>query len=185
MVLLKVLVIGYMHSKYDKRVHRTVEALSRRCEVIYQYLSSEEEPSEEESIRYIPIKHVLDHNIVKELIKRRALDRKICHLVEYEDYDILYLHHFPTTKPAEPFKIARRRKKKVVYDIHEYHPQNFLANLPSPLRQMKEHIMWRIFRKQLELSDRWIFVSRETAEDIIENISFKKPHLVVPNYASF
>lgn len=40
---LKVLVIGYMHLRNDKRVFRTVQALSKKGEVIYQYWTEKEE----------------------------------------------------------------------------------------------------------------------------------------------
>jgi len=52
----KVLIIGYMHSKYDKRVYRTVQALSKYAKVIYQYVVKEKESEYEEgNVRYVPI----------------------------------------------------------------------------------------------------------------------------------
>lgn len=163
-----------------------MKAISQRCKVIYQYLSTEEENvHENESIEYFPMKYIRSSNIVKELFKRRYLDRKICQLVRNEVYDILYMHHFPATMPVEPFRIAKRRKKKIIYDIHEYHPQNFLANLPTPLNRIKERIMWKIFEEQIKLSDKLVFVSEEVMEDVFKIINFKKPYIVVPNYASF
>lgn len=45
--------------------------------------------------------------------------------------------------------------------------------------------MWKIFKKQIEFSDKLIFVSNETKNDILEKTKLKKESLVVPNFASF
>ncbi|PLV59320.1 glycosyltransferase [Thermotoga sp. KOL6] len=182
---MKVLIIGYTHSKNDKRVFRTVQALSKRCRVIYQYLTEKKEhPIEEGNIEYLPVCYIREENLLKKFFKRRNFDKMICKLVAEEDYDILYMHHFPATKPIEPFKIAKKRGKKIIYDVHEHHPQNFLGNLPVPLRWIKEQVMWWVFKRQIAFSDRCIFVSKEIADDVFKTIGLEKPHLVVPNYAS-
>jgi glycosyltransferase involved in cell wall biosynthesis len=183
---LKVLVIGYMHLRNDKRVFRTVQALSKKGEVIYQYWTEKEElPFKENNIRYIPVKCSNRGNIFQKAVERKQFDEKICHLVESEDYDILYMHHFPATKPLKPFVVAKKRGKKIVYDIHEYHPQNFLNTLPRPLSDLKEFVMWRIFKKQLQLSDLCIFVSEETRDDVVTKTGLNpEKTFVVPNYAS-
>ncbi|AGL49534.1 glycosyl transferase family 1 [Thermotoga maritima MSB8] len=183
---MKVLVIGYMHPRNDKRVFRTVQALSKRSEVIYQYWTEKEElPFKENNIRYIPVKCSNRGNIFQKAVKRKQVDEKIRHLVETEDYDILYMHHFPATKPLKPFVVAKKRGKKIVYDIHEYHPQNFLSTLPRPLSDLKGFVMWRIFKKQLQLSDLCIFVSEETRNDVVAKTGLDpEKTFIVPNYAS-
>ncbi|MBM7560330.1 hypothetical protein JOC61_002143, partial [Marinitoga litoralis] len=53
---MKILIIGYMHPKYDKRVFRTVKALSKENEIIYQYITPGiEKEYTEKNIKYIPI----------------------------------------------------------------------------------------------------------------------------------
>lgn len=181
----KILIVGYMHSKHDKRVYRSVQALAKSGKVLYQYISeTEESVYEDGNITYIPIKWSEPkkmHPIIK-LAKRRVLDDKILELIAKTDYDILYLHHFLPTKPIAPFRIAKERGKKVVYDVHEYHPQNFLADLPKPAAVIKENIVKRLFFAQLKLSDVLVFVSPDVVDDL--NIStLGKPYMVIPNYA--
>ena len=183
----KILIIGYYHSKNDKRVFRTVKALSEKSQVAYQYLSSEDsEIYFENNIKYIPIRFNinLSDNSLKKAIKRIKSDRKILKIIKNEDFDILYMHHFLPIFPLKPFKIAKKKGKEIVYDIHEYHPENFLNCLKGKIKIIKEKIMWNIFRKQLELSDKLIFVSKEMQKDIYEKLEINKPYLILPNFAN-
>ena len=185
---MKILIIGYTHPKYDKRVFRTVKTLAMNHEIIYQYLANNDEVQYKEgNITYLPLsnKIIPEENEIRKLLDRKPFDKKISELVMGLDYNILYMHHFLATKPLEPFKIAKKRGKKVVYDIHEYHPENFLAGLNGIAGNIKITIMSHIFKKQLELSDLCIFVSEEMVKDVLRNsaISNKKIFLL-PNYAS-
>ncbi|ACJ75340.1 glycosyl transferase, group 1 family protein [Thermosipho africanus TCF52B] len=183
---MKILVIGYMHSKEDKRVFRTVETLSRKHKIIYQYLTKDDEKSyTENSITYVPIKYELNKtNYLIEFKNRTNLDKKILKMVENFEYDIIYFHHFLPTRPLKPFKIAKKRGKIIIYDIHEYHPENFLNSLNGMVKVLKEKIMWKIFEKQIMLSNKLVFVSKETQEDIYKKLNVNTPYLIVPNYAS-
>ncbi|HCF37570.1 MAG TPA: glycosyl transferase family 1, partial [Thermosipho africanus] len=185
----KVLVIGYYHLKNDKRVFRTVKALSRKSVVLYQYLSDNEKEINygEENINFVPVFFKIDpkENIIKKAIKRIKFDLKIMKIIKKENYDILYMHHFLPIFPLEPFKIAKKRNKVLIYDIHEYHPENFLSFLKGLLKRLKEKIMLKIFEKQIKLSDKLVFVSKEIQEDIFKTLSINKPYLIVPNYAHF
>ncbi|PLV56736.1 glycosyltransferase [Thermotoga sp. SG1] len=183
---MKVLVIGYMHSRDDKRVFRTVQALSKKYEVIYQYRTEEEETSfKENNIKYVSVRCLNKGSVLQKAVERKSFDEEICRLIKTEDYDIIYMHHFPATSPLKPFLIAKKRGKKIVYDVHEYHPQNFLNTLPSPLYDLKEFVMWRIFRKQLKLADLCIFVSEETRNDVVAKAGLNpEKTFIVPNYAS-
>jgi len=184
---LKILVIGYLHKKHDKRVFRTVLSLSKKHEVIYQYRCEKvEEPYFENNIRFIPVYYIRDKTTppLKELFKRRNFDYEIMEIIKKQDFDILYLHHFLATRPVEPFKIAKKLRKVVVYDIHEYHPYNFLARLTGVKKKIKERIMFKIFRRQLEYSDKLIFVSPEVKEDIFQTLNIERDILIVPNYAA-
>jgi hypothetical protein len=72
----KVLIIGYMHLKYDKRVYRTVQALSKYAKVIYQYVMKEKESEYEEgNVRYVPIEKRSEptKNILAKFQRRRSL----------------------------------------------------------------------------------------------------------------
>ena len=186
---MKILIIGYMHPKLDKRVFRTVNSLSKSHEIIFQYWTDKEEKKYQDgNITYIPIKYTkgTKGNPFKKLINRRALDKIICDLVENEDYDILYMHHFLASRPLEPFKIAKKRNKKIVYDIHEYHPENFLEELPAIIDDLKTAVLWHLFKKQLNLSNLAIFVSGEIRDDIINKTKINKEKtFIMPNYASF
>ena len=182
-----ILIIGYTHDKYDKRVFRTVQALSKVGKVIYQYLTyADEPPYEEGNVRYFPTKCVdnREGSPLKKLFDRRPLDKKIYRLIATEEYDVLYMHHFLATIPLKPFEIAKRRGKKIVYDIHEYHPENFLESLTGLSGYLKVKTMQRIFSKQLELSDLSIFVSEELRDDALQNVNINKERTyIIPNYA--
>ncbi|ODN29747.1 glycosyl transferase family 1 [Fervidobacterium thailandense] len=174
-----------MHPKEDKRVYRSVKSLSKHAKVLYQYLSeTEEDVYEEGNITYIPIKWLEPKNVhpLVKLAKRRSLDKKVLEIVVNTEYDILYMHHFLPSRPLLPFRIAKERGKRVIYDVHEYHPQNFLADLPQPVARIKEEVVKKIFLSQLKLSDALIFVTPDVPEDL--NIrKLNKPYIVVPNFA--
>lgn len=184
---MKIFIIGYMHPKYDKRVFRTVKALSKDNEVIYQYWTDKEEiESKEGNIFYKPIKYEknVKANPILKLMRRRKLDKKIVEMIKNYDYDIVYFHHFLASRPLAPFKVAKKRDKVVIYDIHEYHPENFLNTLKGFAKVLKEKVMWKIFERQLKMSDKLVFVSKETKSDIFEKLKINKPYLIIPNYAS-
>ena len=183
----KILIIGYYHLKKDKRVFRTVKALSKKCQVSYQYLSNEDNKiSFENNTKYIPIFLNINpsENIFKKAIKRIKFDKKILKIIKNEDFDILYMHHFLPTFPLKPFKFVKKKQKIIIYDLHELHPENFLESLPKLLRIIKEKIMWNIFKKQLQLSDKLIFVSKEIQEYVFNHLKFKKKYLIFPNFSN-
>ncbi|MDN5338361.1 MAG: hypothetical protein PWQ20_1431 [Thermotogaceae bacterium] len=184
---MKILVIGYIHPKYDKRVFRTVEMLSERFEVIYQYRTEKDEKEYVEgNVKYVPIKYEKNpkKKYILEYLSRKAFDRVVFDLIRNTEYNIVYFHHFLASLPIEAFKVAKKRGKVVIYDIHEYHPENFMYALTGVLKHLKEKVMWNIFEKQLRLSDKLIFVSKETQEDVFKRLSINKPYLVFPNYAN-
>jgi len=43
--------------------------------------------------------------------------------------------------------------------------------------------MWKIFKKQIEFSDKLVFVSEETKNNVLKKTNLKKESLVIPNYA--
>jgi len=184
---LTILIIGYTHDKYDTRVLRTVQALSKVSKVIYQYLTyADEPPYEEGNVRYFPTKCVdnREGSPLKKLFDRRPLDKEIYRLIATEEYDVLYMHHFLATIPLKPFEIAKKRGKKVIYDVHEYHPQNFLAELSGTIGKIKERFIWNILGKQLRLCDLGIFVSEEMRDDIVNTLGITiGKTFIMSNYA--
>lgn len=183
---MKILVIGYMHPKNDKRVFRTVRALSERCEVIYQYWTDKDEKEYVDgNVRYMPVKYTKNTkgNYIVEYMRRIKFDRLILDMIENFEYDVVYFHHFLASLPVEAFEVAKRRGKMIVYDMHEYHPENFLNALKGVLKYLKEKVILNIFKKQLTLSDKVIFVSKEMQEDVYKRLSIDRPYLVFPNYA--
>ncbi|MBB6062791.1 glycosyltransferase involved in cell wall biosynthesis [Thermosipho japonicus] len=191
---MKILIIGHMHTKRDKRVFKTVEMLSREHKVIYQYYSTEEHKSYQEgNITYIPLRYSdpislpnkINFKVKLKNIKNLAkIEEKILMLIKEMDYDILYFHYFLTRFPLKSFKIAKKRNKKIIYDIHEYHPENYYKHLSGIKKALKEKIMWYILKKQFIMSDKLIFVSKEMKEDMYKILKIKKPYLIVPNYAN-
>jgi glycosyltransferase involved in cell wall biosynthesis len=185
---MKILIIGYMHKKYDKRVFRTLEALSKNNEVVYQYLTTDNENKhKEKNITYFPIKHIEDINMnsfKKMSYREKTLDKKILDIVKKEDYDLLYMHHFLASRPIAPFKIAKRKNKKVVFDLHELHPENFMESFTGVKKKIKESIMWKVLKKQIDCSDKLIFVSKEMKEYVKEKLKINIESKVVTNYAS-
>lgn len=183
----KILIIGCMHPKYDKRVFRTVKALSKNNKIIYQYVTyNNEKEYEEGNIIYKPTPYTknLKANILIKLKNRRGFDKKIMNMVQNYDYDILYMHHFLASRPLEPFQVAKKRSKKIIFDIHEYHPENFLNQLSGFKKQLKEKVLWKIFEKQLKLSDKLIFVSEQIQEDVYSVLNINKEYVIVKNYAA-
>ncbi|MCP5454645.1 MAG: glycosyltransferase [Thermotogae bacterium] len=185
---MKILIIGYMHTKNDKRVFRTVETLSKTNEIIYQYITENEENKYKEgNINYLPIKYTENKNlssIEKLKMRYRNLDKVIFNIIKTESYDMLYMHHFLPSKPIKPFVNAKKMNKKVVYDLHELHPENFLENLTGFKKIIKEKIMWKILKKQIKFSDKVIFVSEEMSEYVHTKIKNPFKSKVITNYAS-
>ncbi|SHF00241.1 Glycosyl transferases group 1 [Marinitoga hydrogenitolerans DSM 16785] len=180
-----ILIIGYMHPKYDKRVFRTVKSLSKNNKIIYQYITEKnEERYIKDNIEYIPIKYKINvKNRMNELVNRRKLDKKILKIIQAYDYDILYMHHFLASLPITPFKIAKKRHKKIIYDFHEHHPENFLENLTGIMKNIKLKIMNKIVKKQIFYSDKLIFVSDEIRDNILSTLKIKKNYLILKNYS--
>ena len=184
---MRILIIGSLHKKNDKRVFRTVKALSKEHRVLYQYWTNNKEEKRhiEGNVEYIPVfyRQNLKMNVLKKIKRRLKLDNFFLSLIKNEDYDIIYFHHYITTAMVKSFKEAKKRGKKIVYDLHELHPENFMKNLKSFSKIFKESLMWQILKKQLFLSDKVIFVSKEMEEYIFLKIGFFKKFMILKNYA--
>ncbi|BBE30170.1 hypothetical protein OSSY52_03110 [Tepiditoga spiralis] len=183
-----ILIIGYMHPKYDKRTYRTVSTLSQEYKIYYQYWTNDEKEIEyeENNIVYIPVyykKNIQAHPFIK-LKNRKNIDLKIIEIMKRKKYDTIYFHHFLARFPVKSFKIAKKQCNQIVYDLHEYHPENFLSAMKGIKRKMKISIMTKIFKKQLNIVDKVIYVS-QGIKDYMDNNNYdlKHPYIIVPNYA--
>ncbi|HON27683.1 MAG: glycosyltransferase [Mesotoga sp.] len=178
---MKTLVVGYNHSRKDKRVMRTVEIFCRLGPVCYQF-SGENSAFSNDFQR-----NLRDFSLCRDempgrgkLIKRIRLDREILKLVKELDYDLAYFHSFPASQPIKLFREVKKRGKKLLYDLHEIMPVQFLPEKYSFLNP----VLWRILKAQLSLVDGVIGVSDEAMKMMFEKTGIARPLLIIPNYAA-
>jgi len=185
----KIFMIGYMHTKNDKRVERSVKALEKEFEVKLQYLEKSNGLINDRQNLGIYLQRSVKKNIlsrkVDSFLLLRQYDRKILAEVVNGDYDILYIHGVSIFYPLKFFRIAKKRGKKIVFDMHEYYPQDYLSYLKKPFSLIKEFIYEKlIFKNQLKLSDMVISVSRGISQHIYSKNLYEKRIYYLPNYAS-
>ena len=175
---MKTLVIGYGHPFNDKRVMRTVMALKKLGTVYYQYAGNSEELID--GVKTFPLKKPYAKNPLRRYIQRGEFDRKILRLVETLDYDLVYFHYFPASMPLKIFRSAKKRRKTLVYELHEIIPIQFLTEKYEFL----SFAMWNVFKKQLQLSDATVCVSKEALDFMLEKTEINRPSFILPSYAS-
>ena len=178
---MKTLVVGYNHSWKDKRVMRTVETFSKLGHVYYQFsggidLSAAQHNSDIQNFS-LRRDEMLGTNKV---IRRIRFDREILRLVEELDYDLAYFHSFPASQPVKIFREVKKRGKKLLYDLHEIMPEQFLPERLSFLNP----VLWKVLKTQLSLVDGVISVSEEALRMMFERTGIDKPKLCLPNYAT-
>jgi len=178
---LKTLVVGYNHTWKDKRVMRTVETFSKLGHVYYQFsggidLSAAQHNSDIQNFSLCRDEMPGTNKV----IKRIRLDREILRLVEELDYDLAYFHSFPASQPVKIFREVKKRGKKLLYDLHEIMPEQFLPERLSFLNP----VLWKVLKNQLSSADGVIGVSEEALRMIFEKTGIEKPNLCLPNYAT-
>ncbi|PZC52369.1 MULTISPECIES: glycosyltransferase [unclassified Mesotoga] len=177
---MKVLVIGYGHTKNDKRVARTVDVF-RQCGLVhYQYWEDSGTKNEEEltNVKNYP----LNRNSMKGLGrygKRFSFDKEILRLVRQKDYDLAYFHFSPALMPVRIFSEAKKRGKIIIYDLHEIMPEQRLPEKASIFRP----IMWGILRKQFSLCDGVVFASEDASNYMLRKTGQSVKRFILPNYA--
>ncbi len=186
----KIFMIGYMHPKNDKRVERSVKALEKKFEVKLQYLQKNDVPINDGQNMAVYLQRSDKKNILSRktdsFFLLRKFDRKILEEVTNGEYDILYIHGISIFYPLKLFRIAKKRGKKVVFDMHEYYPQDYLSYLKKPLSKIKEYLYEKlIFKKQLKLSDMVISVSKGISQHIYSKNLYEQKIYYLPNYASY
>lgn len=178
---MKTLVVGYNHTLKDKRVMRTVETFSKLGHVYYQFsggidLSAAQRNSDIQNFSLCRD----EMPGTNKLIKRIRFDREILRLVEELDYDLAYFHSFPASQPVKIFREVKKRGKKLLYDLHEIMPEQFLPERLSFLNS----VLWKVLKTQLSLVDGVIGVSEEALRMMFEKTGIEKPNLCLPNYAN-
>ncbi|ABR30231.1 glycosyl transferase family 1 [Thermosipho melanesiensis] len=190
---MKIFIVGYTHSKYDKRVFKTVKLLSKSNQVIYQYLTFDDEKVHKNgNIIFVPVTYKAKtkkyfgktSTLINNFSSIKKFDRKIFDMIKTFDYDIIYFHYFLVSMPVKAFKVAKNKGKKVVYDLHEYHPENHFKNLKGLAKKVKEKLMWKVIKNQFFFSDKLIFVSEEARNDMLNILKTHKDSIVIPNYAN-
>ena len=186
---MKVTILGYNHSVNDKRVLRTVRAISKECEVVYIYrryphLLDEERKLEKEliNVKFVPIEKKGRGGL-----SRLLFDKENVSAVLDNDTDIWYFHRVPYLFPLLLFKEGRKRGKRIIYDTHEFFPWHSFANFTRGkpmLDLLRRNWLWGIYRYQIFNSDVVIQVSYSIAMHT-EKVLGKFPgiHVVVPNLA--
>ena len=178
---MKTLVVGYNHSWKDKRVMRTVETFSKLGHVYYQFsggidLSAAQHNSD---IQNFSLRRD-EMPGTNKVIKRIRFDREILRLIEELDYDLAYFHSFPASQPLKIFREVKKRGKKLLYDLHEIMPEQFLPERLSFLNP----VLWKVLKTQLSIVDGVISVSEEALRMMFEKTGIDKPKLCLPNYAT-
>lgn len=186
-ISLKICVIGYDHPLGDKRVLSSVLTLAQDNSVIYIYKdTNENDESLVRKFERMGVKLIGVRKLGNGLFYRKEFDHELLKRCFEEECEVIYTHGFAITAPLKFFKLFRARGKKIIYDIHEYVPHNFLESLPFPrsVIYMKRWIMERIFQKQLSLVDGIVAISRLQMEKIVSLVGDGvKPVLFLPNAA--
>ena len=178
-IKMKILILGYEHPRDDKRTLRSFEALREIGEVFYQYISDAEERSSDDHL--IPLqKPPKSYDPISWFLKWMIFDKKIERLIESLKPSLIYFHYLPITG-TKLFKIAKKCGAKVIFDIHEIIPDQFMKTYR--LFDIIRPLFWRTFKEALIISDGLIVVSKESVEYIFKKVGIRKDYFLLPNYA--
>ncbi len=180
---MSILVIAFLHPKKDKRVMRTVEALSSIVNVDYIYWSgNESEHHSEGSVTFHPVLHHINkHSNVRELISRRTHEAKMIEIACSLRPELVYIHHFATVIPLEIYKRFWKMKVPIITDFHEYVPEEFLFGVNAIPKTIKTNYAKSFYRKMLFKSAGAVFVSKWMIDDA-KAINPSLKTLWIPNY---
>jgi len=185
----KVAILGYDHPVDDKRVFRTVKAISKYHDVVYIYRQDAGKKEIEEKLkREYP--HV---EFVPVVLKERspegiyAFDKENVEAVIESDADVWYLHTAPDTRPLQLFTEGKRRGKRLIYDSHELMPWNSFSRFTRGNRavdMMRRVVLWSVYKEQIEKSDVVIQVSFSIKRYVERNLKVEEgKQIVIPNLA--
>ncbi len=176
---------GAEHAIDDNRTLKSVELFSEFSEIVYIYNSLFERDFESIKKQYAG-KNVSFIGIHKNGSGLKSLvnfDKEAFkHIVEC-DADVWYIHNFFARYPMKLFKEAKRRGKKLIYEIHEYVPEDFAENKISNsfILNQKRKIMLFLFKKMINSSDAVVTINK-----YILDMALKagKPSYLLPNLAA-
>lgn len=178
---MRILILGYEHSKEDKRTLRSFEALKELGEVFYQYMSDSEEKISDS--HFIPLSRPSkSYEPISWILKWLVFDSRIKRLIKSLKPDIVYFHYLPFAG-VKLFEVAKKLGAKIIFEVHEIIPDQFMKSYK--IVDIIRPILWNVFKKALSLSDGLIFVSEESVEYIFNKCSIKKDYFVIPNYAQY
>lgn len=177
---------GAEHAIDDNRTLKSVELFSEFSEVVYIYNSLFERDFEAIKKQYAD-KAVSFIGIRKNGNGLRSLSdfdkEAFRHIVEC-NADVWYVHNFFTANPMKIFRQARKRAKKIIYEIHEYVPEDFAENkISNPfLLNQKRRLMLFLFKKMIKNSDAVVTINRYILDMAVKAC---RPSYLLPNLASF
>jgi len=177
---------GAEHAIDDNRTLKSVELFSEFSEIVYIYNSLFERDFESIKKQYAgkDVSFIGIHKNGSGLKSLVNFDKEAFkHIVEC-DADVWYIHNFFTRYPMKLFKEAKRRGKKLIYEIHEYVPDVFAEEKINSkgLKFLKRKIMLFLFKKMINSSDAIVTVNR-LIYDIAKESS--RPAYILPNLACF
>lgn len=180
---MSILVIAFLHPKKDKRVMRTVEALSSIDDVDYIYWSENESGHyAEENVTFHPVLHHINkQSNIRELISRRTHEAKMVQVACSLRPELVYIHHFATVIPLEIYKRFGKMKVPIITDFHEYVPEEFLFGVNAIPKIIKTSYAKSFYRKMLSRSTGAVFVSKWMIDDA-KAIYPPLKTLWIPNY---
>ena len=183
---MKIAIVGFLHYKEDKRVMRTVKALSKLGEVTYLYWSEKKEDIYcSNGIIYVPFFHRVqkDHPL-HEWNSRKKHESEIINFLREHEFDIIYFHHFATTRTLAPYAALSKKKTTIITDFHEYIPEEYLYGIKAIPRSLKSIIGNYLYKRLLKRSDGAVFVSWHMHKMALK-IKADLNSLWIPNYGSF
>ncbi len=189
---MKILVVGYEHPMCDKRTKRSVKALSKVfSEVYYQFMVRRQDSfscSKEfgDNVRLISTYHPgKSKDPIRWLIKWKKFDRKLWNMIDKISPDYVYFHNIPFTI-EKLFKLSKSRGIGLIHEAHEIIPDVFFRGiLPDFLEKKIKSFVWNRYKVVLSLSDKLIFVSRESAEYVLRKENLEKEYFILPNLAEY
>lgn len=183
---MKIAVVGFLHPREDKRVMRTVRALSNLGEVTYLYWTEKKENScSSNGVKYIPFLHKIQRgHPLREWNSRKKHEYEIINYLTNHEFDVVYIHHYATTQTLAPYKALKKKGTTIITDFHEYVPEEYLFGTRIIPRFFKDKIGNYLYKALLKLSDGAIFVSKYMQKNALKDEPDLKS-LWFPNYGNF
>lgn len=182
---MKIFIVGYEHPYIDKRTFKSAANLSKTGEVYYQYygkFNGEKLPN----IKTIEFEKLeRSSNFIHWIKKWKKFDEILLSEILKVDPDIVYFHYLPFTG-AKMFKKLKDLNKKIIFEIHEIIPEQFMMRYLSKYSFFKKIIkkkLWKEFLDAIIISDGIIAISEDILNYIFDLENINKKYLILPNLA--